>query len=179
MFQSDFFPTVKHPPQFRSHSRSANALPGGLPMAATSPGRTLPGSSRPRPAQATGAVPGLSTTTTTPSRSEPCSGSGDRRGSILTLAFTRPQRGSIGSTQRGSSQTAAVLDPADACLADGKAAALLPRDHILEPSAGNGALGLWGDVRGCSLTLNEIDLCGAPPCHRCSYVRGCRHTMAS
>lgn len=38
-----------------------------------------------------------------------------------------------------------------------KAASLGTRDHILEPSAGNGALGLWGDVRGCSLTLNEID----------------------
>lgn len=38
-----------------------------------------------------------------------------------------------------------------------KAASLGTRDHILEPSAGNGALALWGDVRDCSLTLNEID----------------------
>ncbi|MEM8726017.1 MAG: methylase, partial [Pseudomonadota bacterium] len=38
-----------------------------------------------------------------------------------------------------------------------KAASLSLRDNILEPSAGNGALALWGDVRGCSLTLNEID----------------------
>ena len=38
-----------------------------------------------------------------------------------------------------------------------KAACLAPRDRVLEPSAGNGALALWGDVRGCSLTLNEID----------------------
>jgi len=38
-----------------------------------------------------------------------------------------------------------------------KAASIGTRDHILEPSAGNGALALWGDVRDCSLTLNEID----------------------
>ena len=38
-----------------------------------------------------------------------------------------------------------------------KAACLASRDHVLEPSAGNGALALWGDVRDCSLTLNEID----------------------
>ena len=38
-----------------------------------------------------------------------------------------------------------------------KAASLGTRDHILEPSAGNGALALWGDVRNCSMTLNEID----------------------
>ncbi len=38
-----------------------------------------------------------------------------------------------------------------------KAACLGTRDHVLEPSAGNGALALWGDVRDCSLTLNEID----------------------
>ena len=38
-----------------------------------------------------------------------------------------------------------------------KAASLGTRDHILEPSAGNGALALWGDVRDCYMTLNEID----------------------
>ena len=38
-----------------------------------------------------------------------------------------------------------------------KAASLRSPDHILEPSAGNGALALWGDVRDCSMTLNEID----------------------
>ncbi|WPZ03193.1 strawberry notch family protein [Blastomonas marina] len=39
-----------------------------------------------------------------------------------------------------------------------KAASLISRDQILEPSAGNGALALWSDVRGCSLSLNEIDI---------------------
>ena len=34
-----------------------------------------------------------------------------------------------------------------------KAASLGTRDHILEPSAGNGALALWGDVRDCYMTL--------------------------
>ncbi|MEE4208478.1 MAG: strawberry notch family protein, partial [Parvularcula sp.] len=38
-----------------------------------------------------------------------------------------------------------------------KAASLGTRDRLLEPSAGNGALALWGDVRGCKLSLNEID----------------------
>ena len=34
-----------------------------------------------------------------------------------------------------------------------KAASLRSPDHILEPSAGNGALALWGDVRDCYMTL--------------------------
>ena len=38
-----------------------------------------------------------------------------------------------------------------------KAASLRSPDRILEPSAGNGALALWGDAQDCSMTLNEID----------------------
>ncbi|QDH33911.1 strawberry notch family protein [Porphyrobacter sp. YT40] len=38
-----------------------------------------------------------------------------------------------------------------------KAAALSARDTLLEPSAGNGALALWGSVQNASLVLNEID----------------------
>ncbi|VVT01097.1 strawberry notch-like NTP hydrolase domain-containing protein [Erythrobacter sp. EC-HK427] len=38
-----------------------------------------------------------------------------------------------------------------------KAAAVSARDTLLEPSAGNGALALWGSVQNASLVLNEID----------------------
>ncbi|AKQ41519.1 hypothetical protein CP97_05040 [Aurantiacibacter atlanticus] len=38
-----------------------------------------------------------------------------------------------------------------------KAAALSAHDALLEPSAGNGALALWGSVQNASLVLNEID----------------------
>jgi len=38
-----------------------------------------------------------------------------------------------------------------------KAAAVFARDTLLEPSAGNGALALWGGVQNASLLLNEID----------------------
>jgi len=38
-----------------------------------------------------------------------------------------------------------------------KAAAISAQDTLLEPSAGNGALALWGTIRKASLLLNEID----------------------
>ncbi|MEP1839195.1 MAG: strawberry notch-like NTP hydrolase domain-containing protein, partial [Qipengyuania citrea] len=38
-----------------------------------------------------------------------------------------------------------------------KAAAGCAQDTLLEPSAGNGALALWGSVQNASLLLNEID----------------------
>ena len=38
-----------------------------------------------------------------------------------------------------------------------KAAAVSAHDTLLEPSAGNGALALWGSVQNASLILNEID----------------------
>tara|TARA_B100001057_G_scaffold60021_1_gene53219 strand:+ start:134 stop:937 length:804 start_codon:yes stop_codon:yes gene_type:complete len=38
-----------------------------------------------------------------------------------------------------------------------KAAAVGAHDTLLEPSAGNGALALWGSVQNASLVLNEID----------------------
>lgn len=38
-----------------------------------------------------------------------------------------------------------------------KAAAVAAQDALLEPSAGNGALALWGSVQNASLVLNEID----------------------
>jgi predicted RNA methylase len=38
-----------------------------------------------------------------------------------------------------------------------KAAAVSSQDTLLEPSAGNGALALWGSVQNASLLLNEID----------------------
>ena len=38
-----------------------------------------------------------------------------------------------------------------------KAAAVSAQDTLLEPSAGNGALALWGSVENASLLLNEID----------------------
>jgi len=38
-----------------------------------------------------------------------------------------------------------------------KAAAVSAQDTLLEPSAGNGALSLWGSVQNASLVLNEID----------------------
>ncbi|MFB0613427.1 strawberry notch family protein, partial [Aurantiacibacter poecillastricola] len=38
-----------------------------------------------------------------------------------------------------------------------KAAAVAAQDTLLEPSAGNGALALWGSVQNASLVLNEID----------------------
>lgn len=38
-----------------------------------------------------------------------------------------------------------------------KAAAVSAQDTLLEPSAGNGALALWGSVQNASLILNEID----------------------
>ena len=38
-----------------------------------------------------------------------------------------------------------------------KAAAVSSQDTLLEPSAGNGALALWGSVQNASLALNEID----------------------
>ena len=38
-----------------------------------------------------------------------------------------------------------------------KAAAVSPQDTLLEPSAGNGALAVWGSVQNASLVLNEID----------------------
>ncbi|KZX53033.1 hypothetical protein A3711_05295 [Erythrobacter sp. HI00D59] len=39
-----------------------------------------------------------------------------------------------------------------------KAAAISAHDTLLEPSAGNGALALWGSLQDASLVLNEIDL---------------------
>ena len=39
----------------------------------------------------------------------------------------------------------------------GKASAISTQDTLLEPSAGNGALALWGGVQNASLVLNEID----------------------
>ena len=38
-----------------------------------------------------------------------------------------------------------------------KAAAVSAHDTLLEPSAGNGALALWGSVQNASLLINEID----------------------
>src|SRR3546814_18051517 len=38
-----------------------------------------------------------------------------------------------------------------------KAAAVCAQDTLLEPSAGNGALALWGCLQKASLLLNEID----------------------
>jgi len=38
-----------------------------------------------------------------------------------------------------------------------KAAAVCARDTLLEPSAGNGAVALWGSVQNASLILNEIE----------------------
>ena len=38
-----------------------------------------------------------------------------------------------------------------------KAAAVCAQDTLLEPSAGNGALALWGCLQNASLLLNEID----------------------
>ena len=38
-----------------------------------------------------------------------------------------------------------------------KAAAVSAQDTLLEPSAGNGAIALWGSVQNASLLLNEID----------------------
>lgn len=38
-----------------------------------------------------------------------------------------------------------------------KAAAVSAQDTLLEPSAGNGAIALWGSVQNTSLLLNEID----------------------
>ncbi|GAM03605.1 methylase/helicase [Novosphingobium sp. MBES04] len=38
-----------------------------------------------------------------------------------------------------------------------KAAAVSAQDTLLEPSAGNGALALWGNIQKASLVLNEID----------------------
>ena len=38
-----------------------------------------------------------------------------------------------------------------------KAAGMSARDTLLEPSAGNGALALWGSAQNASLVLNEID----------------------
>ena len=38
-----------------------------------------------------------------------------------------------------------------------KAAAVCAQDTFLEPSAGNGALAVWGSVQSASLVLNEID----------------------
>lgn len=38
-----------------------------------------------------------------------------------------------------------------------KAAAISAQDTLLEPSAGNGALALWGSLQNASLVLNEID----------------------
>ncbi|HCC25959.1 MAG TPA: hypothetical protein DEP97_02015, partial [Erythrobacter sp.] len=38
-----------------------------------------------------------------------------------------------------------------------KAAAISAHDTLLEPSAGNGALALWGCLQNASLLLNEID----------------------
>ncbi len=46
--------------------------------------------------------------------------------------------------------------PMLACLM-AKAAAVCAEDTLLEPSAGNGALALWGCLQNASLLLNEID----------------------